>query len=395
MVDLAEADQLFEFWKGDRNILDRRPDEGGSWDDAAAVVRDQLAEALNAQHVSFLFGSGCSSFLKDGDQVGIPTMGPLAEEFLGGIGTDDKIYPSEVEAEELKATAGIDLKAGVFADNLERLMEVLLAYEFALERATDNVPGLPLEHLSNVRGKVVQFILSKCVDGAFANGDDTVLSLYQKFYRKLFYRDRARTRPWIFTTNYDLFNEAALDRLGVPYANGFSGSVERRFSPANYRYSLVERMDLTNQKWSAVDSYIYLCKLHGSVNWVEDEAGLFRIRETHDTEDPRLDRAMIYPTPAKQSASFGTPYADLFREFQSQVVREQSVLVTVGFGFGDEHINNIIFQALTVPSFRLVAFIDPQSDGIPDTLRKLADPRLGLSAALVVKVPAQLISSTA
>ena len=40
--------------------------------------------------------------------------------------------------------------------------------------------------------------------GRFVN-DDTVLSTYEAFYRKLVYRDRVLPRPWVFTTNYDLY----------------------------------------------------------------------------------------------------------------------------------------------------------------------------------------------
>jgi len=85
---------------------------------------------------------------------------------------------------------------------------------------------------------------------------------------------------------------------------------------------------------------------------------------------------MIYPTPAKQNSSLGSPYADLFREFQHRIVREQSVLVTAGYAFGDEHINNIIYQALTVPTFRLIIFADPKAEGEIAKLRDLGDPRI-------------------
>ena len=66
-----------------------------------------------------------------------------------------------------------------------------------------------------------------------------------------------------------------MDRLGLPYANGFSGVVERRFDPATIRYALAEQLDLTNRKWSAVDGFVYLCKIHGSIDSTEDEHGLF------------------------------------------------------------------------------------------------------------------------
>ena len=112
--------------------------------------------------------------------------------------------------------------------------------------------------------KVQTFLWAKCTNGAFANGDHTVVGLYESFYRKLVLRDRSLPRPWVFTTNYDLFNETAMDRLGLPYTNGFSGVVERRFNPATFRYALAEQLDVTSRKWSAVDGFVYLCK----ISWV-------------------------------------------------------------------------------------------------------------------------------
>ena len=114
--------------------------------------------------------------------------------------------------------------------------------------------------------------------------------------------------------------------------------------------ALAEQLDLTNRKWAAVDSFIYLCKLHGSINWIEEGGSLFPIREVPAVATAKGSRVMIYPTPMKQNASFGSPYSDLFREFQGRIVRDQSVLFVVGYSFGDEHVNNLIFQALVVPA---------------------------------------------
>jgi hypothetical protein len=85
---------------------------------------------------------------------------------------------------------------------------------------------------------------------------------------------------------------------------------------------------------------------------------------------------LIYPTPAKQNSSLGSPYANRFREFQSRIVREQSVLITAGYAFGDEHLNNRIHQALTIPTFRLVFFAAPDTGGEIAKLRALRDPRI-------------------
>ena len=167
-----------------------------------------------------------------------------------------------------------------------------------------------------------------------------------------------------------------MDRSGIPYSNGFSGTVERRFNPASYRLALAEQLDITSRRWAAVDGFVHFCKLHGSVNWIEETSGLFPIRETQSEADAEKDRVMIYPTPTKQNASFGSPYSDMFREFQRQVVQDQSVLIVMGFSFGDEHINNIIFQGLTLPGFRLIAFMDPDTNDISRSLADLGDPRI-------------------
>lgn len=368
----------FSFFKGAEDVIALKMGKGPNWDQSAAKVRENLADALSARHVAFLLGSGCSSYLKDGQQVGIPTMGPLASAFTSTVGnaSEDNLASAE-ERDYLSDRFGIDVTAPAYTENLEALMEVLLSLQFVLKRSASKELQEALVHIQSFISKITRFIFGACTAGPFTASDDTVISLYQTFYRKLSYRDRALPRPWIFTTNYDLFNETAMDRLGVPYSNGFSGTVERRFNPANFRYSLGEQLDISSRKWTAAESFVYLCKLHGSVNWVEESKGLFPIREIQ-SPSATSGRLMIYPTPAKQSASFGSPYADLFREFQSRVVREQSVLFVIGYSFGDEHVNNIIFQALTVPSFRMVAFIAPESRGVKKQLLTLADPRIWL-----------------
>ncbi|MER8349327.1 SIR2 family protein, partial [Acinetobacter baumannii] len=82
-----------------------------------------------------------------------------------------------------------------------------------------------------------------------------------------------------------------------------------------------------------MDGFVYLCKIHGSISWTEDDHGLYPIRETAVSKGQEPGKVMIYPTPAKQNSSLGSPYADLFREFQSRIVREQSVLFTMGYAF--------------------------------------------------------------
>lgn len=353
------------------------------WGQDEEQVRKAVGEALNARNVAFLLGAGCSSLYVDGKERGIPTMGPLAKTFCEHpkIEFDDNLEVVDppkwaLVADDVAflAALGAKLEGTEYANNLERLMELLYSLRFIFSRSNKPAHVERKNKVEELIIKVQDFLWERCTNGAFAHGDGSVLALYESFYRKLVMRDRSLPRPWVFTTNYDLFNERAMDRLGLPYANGFSGVVERRFNPATFRYALAEQLDLSNRKWTAVDGFVYLCKLHGSISWTEDDHGLFPIRETWPQEAP--SKVMIYPTPAKQNSSLGSPYADLFREFQSRVVREQSVLITAGFAFGDEHLNNIIYQALTIPTFRLIVFADPASTGEIAKLVTLNDPRI-------------------
>ncbi|MFO1518795.1 MAG: SIR2 family protein [bacterium] len=367
-----------QFIKGKDNVPLNKPNEEMDWDQATGKIRDNLGDAMNARYVTFLFGSGCSSFTQKGEELGIPTMLTLAQEFANKIGKGrDLIFANATERKFLKTSLGIDVMENPYKENLESLMETLYASKLVFKNSIHERHKKPLDIVEKMIAKLQRYIFDKCTNGAFSKKDNAntmVQSFYETFYRKLIYRDRLLPRPWVFTTNYDLFNETAMDRLGLPYTNGFSGTVERRFNPSVFRYALAEQMDLLNRKWTAVDGFIYLGKLHGSVSWIEDHEGLFPIREVYKP-NPNIDNLMIYPTPAKQAASFGSPYSDIFREFQSHIVREQSVLFVLGYRFADEHVNNIIFQALTIPTFRLIIFSDPETKSIAK-LRALCDPRI-------------------
>ena len=70
---------------------------------------------------------------------------------------------------------------------------------------------------------------------------------------------------------------------------------------------------------------------------------------------------MIYPNSAKDRETAEFPYVELFRDFAAAVCRPNSTLVTYGYGFGDEHINRVIRDMLTIPSTHLVviSYNDP------------------------------------
>jgi hypothetical protein len=375
------------FYKGNKNIISDITD----FNDILNIMKKDLSKILDTRNLSFLVGSGCSL-----GKNGIPTMKQLADNLFEPTAElpqelTDKVF-SDIEKDILERLK-INFKNEPFRTNLETFLGTLYSYKFYLEKlkeANEDSFDKDLSDLNIVIKKTKEYILFECLNEKNKNTDENIVDVYKQFYRKLSLRDSNLPKPNVFSTNYDLFSERAMDNLGITYTNGFSGFVERFFNPSIFNYALAEQMDISSLKWSVIDSFIFLFKIHGSVNWVEKESNnkLFSIQEIQDISFDKLkeeDNYMIYPSPLKQNASLGSPYADLFREFQKRITQKQSTLVTMGFSFGDEHINNIIYQALTIPSFRLVIFSDigyfTETDHIAsrkniEKLKNLNDPRI-------------------
>lgn len=348
------------FYKGKENIIANEQ----TFEKIKEIIKKDLSKILDTRNLSFLIGSGCSL----GDN-GIPTMKELADNLFEpkaelNENLKDKVFDATHKAilERLK----INHTNEPFRTNLETFLGTLYSYKFYLEKlkeAKEDAFDEDLKDLNKIILRTKEYILYECLNEKNKGIDENIVDIYKQFYRKLSLRDSNLPKPNVFTTNYDLFSERAMDNLGISYTNGFSGFVERFFNPSIFNYALAEQMDISSLKWSVIDSFIYLFKIHGSVNWVERESNnkLFSIQELQDVSFEKLKSEanyMIYPSPLKQNASLGSPYSDLFREFQKRITQKQSTLVTMGFSFGDEHINNIIYQALTIPSFRLVIFSD-------------------------------------
>ena len=99
----------------------------------------------------------------------------------------------------------------------------------------------------------------------------------------------------------------------------------------------------------------------------------------------KAENVMIYPTPLKDRSTLMVPYSDLFRNFQNHLAKPNAVLITLGYSFGDDHINRVILDNLSIPSFRLIIFGDAGTEKVIDgqekdsnilRLLKAHDPRI-------------------
>ena len=187
------------------------------------------------------------------------------------------------------------------------------------------------------------------------------LITYRTLIRKLLTRPLNLRRANVFTLNYDTLVEQAADAAGVVLLDGFTGAQCRVFRPESYEQDLYFPTETTEGRVHRFDRVLHLHKLHGSITWTTEEPNIdnpYGVRSA-DFDPQGSEPLLIYPTPAKYGDVLGLPYSELFRRFASSLTRPQSVLFVIGYGFGDQHVNAIIRQALAVPSFTLV-IVDPE-----------------------------------
>lgn len=208
---------------------------------------------------------------------------------------------------------------------------------------------------------------------------------HETFIKKILQRPNNLKRANLFTTNYDMAFDYALDNLGIHYINGFMGVHNRCFRPEVYDYDLYYPGQSVTGKVYRAEKVIKYYKIHGSLSWVSTKptfSNSYGIKEVslgseYNCEDGQ--EIMIYPCVSKKTFTLDLPYSELFRQFAQAITQPQSVLFCIGYSFNDEHINDIIYQALSIPSFTLIiANYSPTADATSNIgkLKALSDKRI-------------------
>lgn len=287
-----------------------------------------VSQALQMENLSILMGAGCSSFFVDGKEGAISTMAGLFNDFVEE-NPDFKVLNTDINDK--------------VNHNLEELMDFMNAI-----KQSNNLKVID----SKIDEKIVlvkKFITKKIISGMKC---DELADIYKRFYLKTISSNRKKPIN-IITTNYDMYNERALDDLNFIYNNGFTGSYNRTFNPNMYKYMYVDNMNLNKDVWNRVDHFYNLYKIHGSISWKKEKDVITEV-SIDQIKRKNYENVMIYPTPLKDRSTLMVPYTDLMRSFQDNITQKNSVLITLGYSFGDDHINRIILNNLSIPSFRLI-----------------------------------------
>ena len=307
----------------------------------------------------------------------------------------------ETEKEEIYKL-GIEVK-------LEDFLNYLYALKYLMEQSEDLISKeeIDIEKLGQLIKIIKKAIFEMCDIDKISFDDNHFLkkeenneikdkmkkegkyTYHKSFLTSLLQRPLNLRRANIFTLNYDLAFEYACDELGIEDINGFVGFNKRNFRPEVYSYDFFFPGDTTEGKVRRIERVIKYYKLHGSLNWVyrnqnkNNPYGLYEIpielvRMNLKNEEDNLGEIMIYPTSSKKEYTLNFPYSELFRKFADRLQQPEAVLFVVGYSFYDEHINDIIYQALANPSFTLIIvdFKGTGNGGEIKRLNDLKDPRI-------------------
>ena len=285
-----------------------------------AAVVDALRTILVVDKlpVGFLLGAGCPSSIKDADQDGaplIPDARGLTKEVVDqSSGTD--------LAESFQHLRAMLVQDGQEDPTIEHMLTRIRTMETIV--GNDEVRGFSASDLRCLEHSICQTI-SSVVDKSLPESPTPYHSLARWIGQRA-------NRSFIFTTNYDLLVEQALETLQVPFFDGFIGSYQPFFDQ-----HAIEQGDLPAQ-WALV------CKLHGSINWRFVRKRSAIVRSLAETGDELL----IHPSHLKYTESRRMPYFvmfDLLKAFIGNRKRP-AALFTIGYSFSDDHINDTIADSL-------------------------------------------------
>jgi len=289
---------------------------------AAIEIREQLAS--DKRRLAFFMGAGTSM------AVGIPGIEALTKEVKKTLEAAQATNFEKI-CKELRENSNVEDVL-----NRVRLYRELLGDDDS-------------KALKSITGKVV-----KKLDTAICGAIHKNVSIEppkgivpHKTFAQWLYASYAG-RGWpieIFTTNYDLLLEKAMEEVGVPYFDGFIGSVTPFFAPESVEAEETKAYEgiCPPRAWTR------LWKMHGSVNWCireVDQSGKKHVTRLSEIAFPAGEELMIFPSREKYVESRKLPflaYQDRLRRFLS---RGEAVLFIIGYSFSDEHLNEIIFQGL-------------------------------------------------
>lgn len=319
----------------------------------------QQALSQNRKPIGFFIGAGCPLSIRvnerevDGQTVSDPLIWDVAgltRVIAEQLASKDKAAPSAWD----RIVQIVD-DDGEDSTNIELLLSRIRVC--ASVAGKGEVRGMSGDELRQLDNDVCR-VISEEVTRALPHEDTPYHNL------AVWSRSIRRERPvHLFTTNYDLLIEQALEEKSAPYFDGFIGT--RR---AFFDLGAVEDEGLLPPRWTR------LWKIHGSLNW-RLENGTTVVRSDQKTD---AQSYLIYPSHLKYDQSRKMPYLAMLDRLKAFLLAPSALLFICGYSFADEHINDIICRSLeTNPTAHVFACL----------FGSLEEPRYALAKKCALSIP--------
>jgi hypothetical protein len=307
----------------------------------------QQALSQNRKPIGFFLGAGCPLAVRvkntNGNDVDDKDIIPLIPDILG---------LTTIITERLKSTCDTPSACDKLVNQIKEdglanpTTEDILCHLRALRQVAGKglVRDFGAKELDDLDKEICK-IISKEVNKELPDNNTPYHNL------AIWARSIPRTKPvHIFTTNYDLLIEQALEETACPYFDGFIGSKKAFFD-----LGTVEDEQLLHPRWCR------LWKVHGSINWKMDK----NKRVVRSDKVGENESYLIYPSHLKYEQSRKMPFLAMLDRLKQFLLSQSSVLLLSGYSFSDDHINDVIVQGLqSNPTAMAFAFLFGQLDDL-------------------------------
>jgi hypothetical protein len=291
-------------------------------DDSKAEFYNNLQKTIQSTNLNFLIGSGCSL-------PAIKALGDIETKIQEAITNEDNEKANRLIFDFLKP----------FLESTKNLIENSFEEDHS-------------QTLENYR------LFLNCIINILFERKSNIL----------------HKQATIFTTNYDLFIEKTAEDIsdnlllndGFKRIPSLSGTF--KFSTSEFFNTIYNTGNLYN--YQVQIPAINLIKLHGSLNWkIKDSRIIYSLEHLKEAEEliSNTDKenvkkfvslfSLVFPKKDKfNETTFNQTYYDLLRIYANELDKENTLLITEGFSFADEHILELTKRALKNPTLKLILF---------------------------------------
>ncbi len=339
-------------------------------DDLRTKIEPWLTALFQSEHLSLLMGTGITSAVHL-MASGNPPQGMREMEF--SIFKEQLKKSAEESAKRAdRGTPNIEDQIRVANDFIQGMEIYLSAQPYGakkLRKLLSRFKNDLEDGLSSFAQDVLETEKNVATSSCLENAMDYLTSFLVSFCS----RSATRERLNLFTTNYDRLIEFGAELAGIRLIDRFVGSLNPVFRASRLEVDMHYNPPGIRGEPRYLEGVVHYSKLHGSLDWISQGSTIRRFALPFGTDCSidqffpktpsgvgNIRQLMIYPNASKDRETAEYPYVELFRDLAAVICRPNATLVLYGYGFGDDHINRIIRDMLTIPSTHLViiAFSD-------------------------------------